>query len=199
MLRWTAVALLAAAPAAAHANPVSADPAKVPAGPYVLDARHASLVVKIPHMGGFSRYTFRFGRLSGGFDYDPAGWPTTKATIEVDAASVDTGDPAFDKTIAGFLDAKRSPRIVFVTTGVTPASDGDAGKVTGDLTLHGVTRPVTLEVTFNGYGPGLLGAGTRMGFSGVGHIRRTDFGVDAVRSFAGDDVDLIFDVEFVRQ
>ncbi|MBS0331433.1 MAG: YceI family protein, partial [Proteobacteria bacterium] len=74
-------ALLAAG--AAHANPSTTDPAKVPAGAYVLDKRHASLTVRIVHMG-FSHYTLRFDGLDGAFAYDPANWQQTKATITVD-------------------------------------------------------------------------------------------------------------------
>jgi len=71
--------------------------------------------------------------------------------------------------------------------------------VTGDLTFHGVTKPVTLDVTFNGSGPGMLGAGARLGFSGTGQIKRSDFGVNNVRQFAGDEVDLAFEIEFVKK
>jgi len=62
-----------------------------------------------------------------------------------------------------------------------------------------VTKPVTLDVTFNGSGPGMLGAGTRMGFSGAGRIKRSDFGVSNAKQFAGDDIDLSFEIEFVKK
>jgi polyisoprenoid-binding protein YceI len=189
---------LALAATAAHANPKSQDPSAAPKGEYELDARHASLVVKIPHMGGFSKFTMRFDKLDGSFAFDPAAWAQTTAVIHVQAASVDTGLGDFDKTIAGYFDAQKYPVITFAATKIEAGTDGH-GTITGDLTFHGVTKPVTLDVTYNGWGPGLLGAGTRMGFSGVGHIKRSDFGVDAVRQFAGDDLDLIFDVEFVRK
>ena len=197
-LAGLALAMLAFA-TPALANPKSQDPAAAPKGEYELDKRHASLVVKIPHMGGFSKFTMRFDRLDGAFAYDPATWADTKLTVHVDPASVDTGvDAGFDKTIANsYLDVGKYPAITFVSTKVEGA-DGK-GVITGDLTLHGVTRPVALDVTFNGSGPGLLGAGTRMGFSGTAHIKRSDFGVEAVKQFAGDDLDLIFDVEFVKK
>ncbi|MET0273335.1 MAG: YceI family protein, partial [Phenylobacterium sp.] len=124
-------------------------------------------------------------------------WRATTLTIGIDPKSVDTGEPSFDKQIVGWLEPSKYPKILFAVTGIE-AIDGK-GTVTGDLTLHGVTKPVTLYVTFNGAGPGMLGAGTRMGFSGTGRIRRSDFGVDQVRMFAGDDVDLAFEVEFVKQ
>jgi polyisoprenoid-binding protein YceI len=164
----------------------------------VLDPRHASLVVKIPHMGGFSRYTLRFDKLQGAMTYDPAAWTATQATIEIDPASVDTGDHGFDKEIAGFFEAAKYPNITFVSQSIEQTA-GATGRLTGALTFHGVTRPVTLDLVFNGVGPGLLGVGKRIGFSGSGRIRRSDFGVTSVRQFAGDDVDLLFEVEFTRK
>ena len=185
--------------AAAQANPVGRDPALAPKGDYGLDKRHASLIVKIPHMGGFSKFTMRFDRMDGGFTLDPANWATTAATLTIDAASIDTGLADFDKTIAGpsYFNAAKYPTITF-TARKAEATDG-VGTLTGDLTFLGVTKPVVLDVTFNGYGPGMLGVGTRMGFSGTGHIKRSDFGLTTMSQFAGDDVDLIFDVEFVRK
>ena len=185
-------------PIPALANPRSQDPAKVPAGDYVLDPHHASLLVKIPHMG-FSNYTMRFDRLDGHFTYDPASRPATKVTITVDPASINTGQASFDKTIAGpeYLDAAKYPAVTFVSTAV--AGHDGKGSVTGDLTFHGVTRPVTLEVSFNGVGPDMLGAGTRLGFSGTAHIKRSDFGVTAVSQFTGDDLELIFETEFTKK
>lgn len=191
-----ALSLMLAAPALA--NPVTRDPAKVPAGTYVLDKRHASLIAKLAHLGGFSRYTLRFTGLDGGFTYDPADWQATRLTFTVDPKSVDTGDAAFNRQIAGYFHVDRYPTISFVSTAVTATPDGQ-GQVTGDLTFHGVTKPVTLNVTFNGVGPGLLGAGTRMGFSGVARIRRSEFHEDAVSQWAGDDVDLLFEVEFTKK
>lgn len=189
------LALASAAPALA--NPTTTDPTKVPAGTYALDKRHASLIVKVPHMGGFSRYTMRFTGLDGGFSYDPANWQATAVTISVNPTSIDTGDAGFSKQIAGFFEPAKFPAIVFTSTGLT--TEGDHGKLTGDLAFHGVTRPVTLDVVFNGVGPGLLGAGTRMGFSGTGRIKRSEFGVRNVDNWAGDDVDLSFEVEFVKK
>jgi polyisoprenoid-binding protein YceI len=183
---------------AALANPVTRDPAKIPAGTYVLDKRHASLTAKIAHLGGFSHYTLRFSGLDGSFTVDPADWRATKVTFSVDAKSVDTGDAAFNRQIAGYFDVAKYPAISFVSTGLTGGENGQ-GELTGDLTFHGVTKPVTLETTFNGVGPGLLGVGTRMGFSGTARIKRSDFGVTAVRQWAGDDIDLIFEIEFTRK
>lgn len=194
-LAVAAFGLALAAPALAE--PTSNDPAKAPAGHYELDARHAGLVVKVAHLGGFSRYTMRFNALSGGFDYDPASWQATRVTISIDPNSIDSEIPSFNKEIAGFFEPAKYPAILFVTTAAS--GTGGKGTVTGDLTFHGVTKPVTLDVTFNGSGPGMMGAGTRLGFSGTGRIKRSDFGVNNVRQFAGDDIDLAFEIEFVKK
>ena len=191
-----AISLLASG--AAAADPTSRDPTKVPAGGYDLDPRHASLLVKVPHMGGFSRYTMRFRVLSGAFTYDPTNWQATKVTISVDPKSIDTEDTAFNRTVAGYFEPEKYPVIQFASTGLTANEEGK-GQLSGDLTLHGVTRPVVLDVEFNGVGSGLLGAGTRVGFSGTGKIKRSEFGVTGGRPFAGDTVDLMFEVEFVKK
>ncbi|MFL5297356.1 MAG: YceI family protein [Phenylobacterium sp.] len=199
----TLVLCLALAPALAGpalANPTNQDPAKVPAGQYALDKRHASLVVKIAHMGGFSRYTLRFDALDGGFTYDPANWQATKVTFTVDPKSVDTNDPAFNKQIAGYFETDKFPAISFASTAVQGGQDGK-GQISGDLTLHGVTKPVTLDVTFNGSGHGISPIGTRLGFSGSAQIKRSDFGVDNVilRQFTSDEVEVLFELEFEKK
>lgn len=182
----------------ALAAPSTQDPAKVPAGAYVLDKKHASLTVKIVHMG-FSHYTMRFDGLDGDFTYDPANWQTTKATITVDPKSIDTNDPAFNKQIAGYFEADKYPTITFVSTGLQ-GQDGK-GTMTGDLTFHGVTKPVTLDVTFAGAGHGVTPLGTRLGFSGSTQIKRSDFGLSnfVLNQFTGDEVDVSFEVEFEKK
>jgi polyisoprenoid-binding protein YceI len=200
MMRIIAAALavsIALAPPAL-ANPSTQDPAKVPAGSYALDKRHASLTVRIVHMG-FSHYTMRFNGLDGSFTYDPANWQATKATFTVDPKSVDTDDAAFNKQIAGYFEADKYPTISFVSTNIQ-GQDGK-GTMTGDLTFHGVTKPVTLDVTFAGAGHGVAPIGTRLGFSGSTQIKRSDFGLSnfVLNQFTGDDVDVIFEVEFEKK
>ncbi|HEY3948418.1 YceI family protein [Phenylobacterium sp.] len=194
--------LLATAAAPVHpvrAAPTTTDPTKVPAGTYVLDKKHASLTIKIVHMG-FSHYTLRFDGLDGNFTYDPANWQQTKATITVDPKSIDTHDPAFDKQITGYFEPDKYPTITFVTTGIQGGADGK-GTMTGDLTFHGVTKPVTLDVTFDGAGHGVTPVGTRLGFSGSTQIKRSDFGLSnfVLNQFTSDEVDVIFEVEFEKK
>ena len=201
MMRSVPAALLLsfAVCAPALADPQTRDPAKIPPGAYVLDKRHASLIARVPHMGGFSRYTMRFTGLDGGFTVDPANWRATQVTFTVNPRSVDTGDAAFNKQIAGILGADRQIQpITFVSKSIVGGENGQ-GQLVGDLTFYNVTKPVTLDVVFNGVGPGLLGAGTRMGFSGTARIKRSDFGATAVSNWAGDEVELQFEIEFTRK
>ncbi len=194
-----ALALTLGLGGAAVAAPSTTDPAKVPAGSYVLDKRHASLTVKIVHMG-FSHYTLRLDGLDGSFTYDPANWRETKVNFTVDPRSVDTHDSAFDKQIAGYFEPDKYPTITFVSTSVTGGADGK-GVVTGDLTFHGATKPVALDVTFDGAGHGLTPLGTRLGFSGSTQIKRSDFGLTGLilNQFTSDEVDVIFEVEFEKK
>jgi polyisoprenoid-binding protein YceI len=97
-------------------------------------------------------------------------------TVSIDTASVDTGNAQRDEDLRSerFLDTANYPAMTFNSTGITP--DGDTYKVAGDLTIRGVTKPVTLAVEVNGFGPDPYG-GTRAGFSATTEINRTDFGV----------------------
>lgn len=180
-------------PAVASAQTTVTDLAQAPAGTWTLDKRHASLTLKVVHFGT-SHYTFRFaqGAIDGSYVYDPAKPLDTKVSITIDAAAVDTGLPDFNKEIGTdpkFFDAGKYPKITFVSTKLEP------GKMTGDLTFRGVTKPVTLDVTYNGYAKTPFGSQI-MGFSGKGTIKRSDFGFTHLKGIVGDDVDLLIEVEF---
>jgi polyisoprenoid-binding protein YceI len=201
MFRSIAVALslaLLCAPVASAAP--SIDVSKMPAGAYVLDPQHASLIARVSH-GGFSRYTIRFRLTDARYSWDPASPQTAQVEATVDPASFDSGLGKADAAMAeSFLKVKRFPTARFVSTSIQP---GEAGKgaMTGDLTLHGVTRPVTFDVTWNGYDSGIFGR--RSGFSARGVIKRSDFGIDYLLKpplgFVGDEVELILELEFVKQ
>ena len=182
----------AALPTVASAQ-VASDPAAAPAGTWTLDKRHASLTLKVTHFGT-SHYTFRFAReaIDGSYDYNPAKPLDTKVSITIDATKVDTGLPDFDKEIGTdpkFFNGAQYPKITFVSTKVEP------GKLTGDLTFRGVTKPVTLDVKYNGYAKTPFGSQI-MGFSATGKIKRSDFGFTHLKGLVGDDVDLAIEAEF---
>jgi polyisoprenoid-binding protein YceI len=188
-------AALAGGPALAQA--ISTDYAAAPAGTYTLDPAHTSVTLKVSHLG-LSNYTFRMKGVRGGFSFDPAHPEASKLTVEIDANSADTGDPALDRQIAGeVLEATRYPTIRFVSTAVKPGPEG-RGEVVGDLTLHGQTHPVTLDVIFNGFGQVGPEHALRMGFSGDATVKRSDFGATKYAPMVGDEVSVVVETEFQK-
>ena len=192
--------LLAGAPAmlgSAMAQAVSTDYAAAPAGAYALDPAHTSVTLKVSHLG-LSAYTLRMGGVKGGFSFDPAHPETSRLEVEIDAGSVDTGDAAFNRQIAEeVLETSKYPTIRFVSTAVKPGPEG-RGQVVGDLTLHGQTHPVTLDVVFNGFGATPPDRQVRMGFSADTTVRRSDFGATKYAPMVGDEVSVAIETEFKK-
>jgi polyisoprenoid-binding protein YceI len=171
--------------------------AELPAGAYVLDKKHASVTAKVLHMG-VSFYVVRFDTLDAQFTYDPANPSAARVRASVDATSLDVGAPYGRRFADEFLDATKTPAVSFVSTQIVPAADGRTGTMTGNLTLHGVTKPVVFNVAFVGVGHGLFG-GTITGFSAVGRIKRSDFGSTFLSNLVGDDTEIDIDAEFYRK
>ncbi|WP_293676876.1 YceI family protein [uncultured Phenylobacterium sp.] len=197
----------AAAPAAAQAQA----PNEAPAGVYYLDLSHTSVNFRLSHLG-ISNYTLRFTKAAGELAFDPANPAAQSVTATIDARSVQTNYPDaatldFDSKVEKeFLDAERFPQITFKSTKVEPTGPKTA-KLTGDLTLRGVTKPITLEATFNGgYKPNAYDPmGARIGFSAKGTFKRSDFGMTyglpapGTTMGVGDDVDVAIEAEFTSK
>ena len=192
--------LLAAGPltlTGAAAQAISTDYAAAPAGTYTLDPAHTSVTLKVSHLG-LSAYTFRMDGVRGGFSFDPAHPETSKLQVEIDANSVDTGDAAFNRQIADqVLEAAKYPTIHFDSTAVKPGPEG-RGQLVGDLTLHGQTHPVTLDVVFNGFGAVGPDKQVRMGFAADANVRRSDYGAVKYAPMVGDEVSVAIETEFTR-
>jgi polyisoprenoid-binding protein YceI len=171
----------------------------VPAGTYVSDQAHTSVTARIPHLG-FSSYTLRFDKVEAQFHFDPTAPETSHIVVQIDPASIDTGSKGFNAQLTGkdWFDAEAFPKASFVSDSID-VGDGLHGTVTGQLTLHGVTRPVTLAVTFNGVGGDLIPFVTRMGFSANTTIKRSDFGLTRFPGLVGDEVQLLVEVEFTKK
>lgn len=178
----------------------------LPAGEYKIDPPHAALTFKVNHLG-FSHYTSRFSKFDATLNLDPAHPEAATLTAHIDPMSLALNAPpaGFHDELMGktFFDAKLFPSIDFVSTKVEKTGDFTA-KVTGNLTLHGVTKPVTMDVTFNGGYPGLAGMDphARIGFSATGQLKRSDFGMGmgipapGSRLGVSDEVDFAIDAEF---
>jgi polyisoprenoid-binding protein YceI len=197
--RSVAIALLGLAlPLAAHAAPPNAS--DFPAGHYVLDPRHASVIARVRHMG-VSLYTLRFDTMDAAFDYDPAHPEATKLTASVDPASLDVNADYGKEFSEKFLAASKFPKATFTATQMQTPGDG-TGTMTGDLTLMGVTKPVTFNVTFIGAGhePLPIPLGRRAaGFEATGTIKRSDFGSSYLLGMIGDEVTLQIEAEFEKK
>lgn len=187
--------VLLGAPAAALA--ASTNPADIPAGHYRLDPAHTTVIARVRHLG-VSNYVVRFDKAEGDFTFDPAHPEATKLQASVDATSLDVGADYSRKFADEFLNAKEFAQATFIATALTPAVDGKTATLAGDLTLMGVTRPVTFDVTFVGVAHGIP-FGTLAGFSAKTTIRRSDFGSKYVLAFVGDEVNLDIEAEFDRK
>lgn len=200
---------LAAAPAA-HAKPHAAKPASapasLPAGDYSLDKPHASLTFTVNHMG-FSHYTARFSSFDAHMKLDPAHPEKAELSATIDPKSLELNAPpaGFHDQLMGktFFEADKYPVMTYKSVRIVKTGANTA-KVTGNLTLHGVTRPVTLNVVFNGGYPGLAGMDphARIGFSAHGSLKRSQFGISygipapGTTLGVGDDVDIAIECEF---
>jgi polyisoprenoid-binding protein YceI len=201
MTRYGSVAfaiLALAAPLAARAEPPTAS--AFPGGHYVLDPKHASVVARVKHMG-VSLYTLRFDTMDASFDYDPSRPEDTKLTAHVDPASLDVGADYSKQFAKEFLSAGSFPTATFTSTRLSTPGDG-TGTMTGDLTLMGVTKPVTFNVSFIGAGheplPPPLGR-RAAGFEATATIKRSDFGSNYVQGMVGDEVTLQIEAEFEKK
>jgi polyisoprenoid-binding protein YceI len=194
--RIVAVALAATLAAAAPTR--AADLAQVQAGHYVLDKSHAKVVFSINHLG-FSTYYGFFPDLSGTLDLDPAAPAKSALSVTINVAGMVTTDPKLDEKLKSetFFDTAKFPKATFKSTAIEITGEG-RGKLTGDLTLHGVTKPVTLDVTFNGAGTPPMTQLYVVGFDAVGTLKRSDFGIKNFVPLVGDEVTLRISCEFDR-
>ena len=144
-------------------------------GTWVIDPVHSDVSFSVRHLV-VSKVRGRFGAFSGTIvtAEDPLA-SSVNATIEL--ASIDTGNADRDAHVrsADFLDVEQYPELVYKSTGVR--AEGDDYIVDGELTLHGVTRPVTLALEVNGFQPVTPFGDTRAGFSATAEIDRQDFGI----------------------
>lgn len=199
LLATAALALALTTPAIAQAPGAPAgpatDPAAAAAGTYVIDPAHASVVVRLMHLG-LSHYAMSFNKVDAKYSYDPKAPTASKIEVSIDSASLDTGIQDHSEHFANdFMGAKEHPKITFVSTAIEPGA-GNTGKVVGDLTLNGVTKPVTLDVTYRGFLERMGSA--RMGFSGKTVVKRSDFGLKAGLPAIGDDVEVTIEAEFKK-
>jgi polyisoprenoid-binding protein YceI len=169
-----------------------------------IDPAHSHVEFAVKHLM-ISTVKGRFGVVNGTVRTDESDPAKGQVEVEIDAASIDTREAQRDTHLksADFFDVEKFPRLTFKSTRIAGV-DGDSFKLTGDLTIHGVTRPVTLDVTSEGRGKDPWG-GERAGFSATGKIKRSEFGLtwnqvlETGGFVVGDDIKISLDVELVKK
>ncbi|MGE3919200.1 MAG: YceI family protein [Hyphomicrobiaceae bacterium] len=174
------------------------DPAKLAGGDYTLDPTHANVGFMVSHLG-MSAYPGRFDSVTGSLTFNNADLVKSTLSVTIDAASVNVVSKKLTDHLqnSDFFDVKKYPEITFKSTKVEKIDD-KTGRVTGDLSLHGVTKPVTLDVTFNGGTRNPMSSESILGFSARGEINRSDFGMTYIPKFVGDRVAIVIEAEFVQ-
>ena len=158
---------------------------------------HAAIQFRISHLG-FSVLTGRFNDFKGSFTWDKVSPSRSTVEVTVNTASIDTNHAERDKHLRGedFLDVEKYPVATFKSTKYR--GDASGGKLDGILTLHGVSKPVTLDVEYIGEGVDPWG-GYRAGFKGHTRIKRSDFGMTYDLGPTADEMDIDLFVEGLRR
>ncbi len=186
--------------------PGAPDKSRVTAGTYVADAGHTMVVWEVDHLG-FSRYSGIFGDVTGTLVIDPANPAAAKVDVTIPVAKVTTASAGLTSHLlragkdggkpdffgAAPADAK------FVSTSVVVDAEGDEAKVMGNLTLNGVTKPVTLDVDFHGAGMNAYNKKETVGFQAEATIKRSDFGIAYGIPVVSDEVELEIHAAFEKQ
>ncbi|HEY8964203.1 MAG TPA: YceI family protein [Alphaproteobacteria bacterium] len=172
--------------ATAFAFIVLAAPAMAKEETFILDKPHTQILFFVNHMG-FSNSSGRFLDYSGSFTFDPDNPTFGQAAVTIPVKSLDMGDPTWTEHTGKMFEGDKYPNMEFKSTGVTVTGENTADLV-GDLTLHGVTKPVTLKVTKNGCGPHPMSKKLSCGFDATTTIKRSDFGMKDGIPMVSDDV-----------
>ena len=192
------LAALPLAPALAQSE-ATTDPAQVESGTYAIDPQHTQVLFGVSHMG-FTTYYGRFSDASGKLNLSVKDPAASSLQVQVPVSTVSTQSEKLTGELKDpdWFNAEKFPTISFTSTSVQ-RTGADTAQVTGNLTLHGVTKPVVLAVRFMGAGVNPIVKKYTVGFSATGMIRRSDFGMTTYVPLIGDQVELTLSGAFERQ
>lgn len=186
-----ALSLLAGAAHAAQpaGTPGSASTAAVQAGTYMADPNHTQVIWHVNHMG-FSPLSGMFGQITGTLQLDPARPSAATVQMEIPVSGLVVTSPAFNQHLRtpDLFDEAKFPTARFVSKSVQVS--GQQATITGDLTMHGVTKPVTLQARFYGTGANPQNKKQTVGFTATTKLKRSDFGLGFAVPVVADEVDL---------
>jgi polyisoprenoid-binding protein YceI len=165
------------------------------AADYTIDPTHSHILFTIDHLG-FAKIVGLFSDLSGNISFDSNNVPGSKLNVTIKTESLQTQFAARDKDLKGadWFNITEFPEITYVGSEFAK-KDEHTGTITGTLTLHGMTKPVTLNVVVNKVGQNPLDKIDSAGFSARGTLKRSDFGMKTFLGPIGDDIDLIIEIE----
>ncbi|TMP52211.1 MULTISPECIES: YceI family protein [unclassified Pseudoalteromonas] len=171
------------------------------AADYVIDTKgaHAFVNFKIKHLG-YSWLHGRFNTFDGQFNYDPKNPNASQISVNIDTASLDSNHAERDKHLRGgdFLNVSKYPQASFKSTAIKFDQDGEEATVTGEFTLHGITKTISFEIDKIGEGKDPWG-GYRVGFEGETSLKLADYGIDYDLGPASTHVDIGLFIEGIRQ
>lgn len=185
----------------AHSANGSTDPKRAPSGAYALDTRHTQVLWAIPHLG-ITDFYGRFEKISGSLNFNSGAPEKSAVDVTIQMSSLNTPNAPLIGELAGpaVFDVSKFPTATFKSTSIQRTGP-DAGKITGDLTLHGITRSVTLDATFGGGLADPISGAYDLGFHASTTIKRADFGLTGMvwESLVGPDVKLVIEALFTQQ
>ena len=199
MTRSTLLAALLATVAIPALADVSTNPQTAPKGKYKVEPNHTSALFCVRHMG-LSDYCGRFTKVSATLDFNGAQPDKSSIELTIDIASIDTPSAKLNGELKDtFFEAQKFPTATFKSTSIKVTGKNE-GEITGNLTLHGVTKPVTLKATFNGGTQHPFANAYAVGFSVSTKINQGDYQFPSVawRSFVGDEISIYAEAEFVQ-
>jgi len=177
----------------------AASPAKAEVETYDFDKAHTQILFFVDHLG-FSKSQGEFHTYDGNIKFDQENPENSSVEVVIQTDSIDMDDQKWDDHMKNedFFNVTEYPTMMFKSTGIEVTGE-NAGKITGDLTLLGVTKPVTLDVTFNKAGKHPFNDKYVAGFSGNTLIKRSEWGMEYGLPMIGNDVHVRLEVEAVRQ
>ena len=192
-----AASIIASAPL--FAQQANSQPSVVQAGDYALDSAHTLVRFTVDHFG-ISEFFGTFPGATGTLSIDPTDIASAKLDVSVPVETVSTTNATLDEELVGeeWFDAEKFPTMRFVSTKVVKTGERTAD-VTGNLTLHGVTRPVTLKATFKAAAVNPMNKIYTIGFNAKGVIKRTDFGVSKYAPLVSDETTIAITAAFEKQ
>jgi len=187
------------ATASAKPSPPGADIGEAPSGVYKSESGHAYIAFTYLHQG-FSRPVLRWGEFDATVNLDAQNPTESTLSVTIPAASIDSGVAKFDEHLvsADFFDVANHPTITFTSTSLQEVQRG-RGHLVGNLTMKGITKPVTLDVKLNKVGENFRSKAPMFGISATGRINRSDWDLGKYAPSVGNDVDLTIEVEFIKE